>query len=112
MKALSKSRCVQRRHIRRAKTERAVLSLLNHPFIAKMHYAFQVKLWLVKCIRSHCDLSRLSPQDAGTLFFVLDFCAGGELFFHLSRLKCFSEPMARFYAAEVRWINTSLFGNL
>lgn len=54
--------------------------MVDHPFIARMHSAF---------------------QDHSTLFFVLDYCAGGELFFHLSRLKCFTEPMARFYAAEI-----------
>ncbi len=32
---------------------------------------------------------------------MLDYCAGGELFFHLSRLKKFPEPMARFYTAEI-----------
>ena len=26
-------------------------------------------------------------QDQSTLFFVLEYCAGGELFFHISRLK-------------------------
>lgn len=57
-----------------------MLSMVDHPFIARMHSAF---------------------QDHSTLFFVLDYCAGGELFFHLSRLKCFTEPMARFYAAEI-----------
>jgi serine/threonine protein kinase len=35
------------------------------------------------------------------LYFVLDYCAGGELFFHLSRFKKFPENMARFYAAEI-----------
>lgn len=32
---------------------------------------------------------------------VLDFCAGGELFFHLSRMGKFSEEQARFYAAQI-----------
>ena len=32
---------------------------------------------------------------------MLDYCAGGELFFHLSRFKKFPENMARFYAAEI-----------
>lgn len=35
------------------------------------------------------------------LHFVLDFCAGGELFFHLSRHKRFPESVALFYVAEV-----------
>jgi serine/threonine protein kinase len=32
---------------------------------------------------------------------VTDFCAGGELFFHLKRLRRFSEGMVRFYAAQI-----------
>jgi serum/glucocorticoid-regulated kinase 2 len=32
---------------------------------------------------------------------VLDYAAGGELFFHLSRLKKFPEATARFYCAEL-----------
>ena len=34
-------------------------------------------------------------QDQSTLFFVLDYCAGGELFFHLSRLKVRVNPKSR-----------------
>jgi serine/threonine protein kinase len=40
-------------------------------------------------------------QSESKLFFVLDFCAGGELFFHLSRMKKFSESWTRFYCAEI-----------
>ena len=32
---------------------------------------------------------------------MLDYCAGGELFFHLGRAGRFSEHRARFYAAEL-----------
>jgi len=32
---------------------------------------------------------------------VLDYVNGGELFFHLQKEKRFSEPRARFYAAEI-----------
>ena len=31
----------------------------------------------------------------------MDLCTGGEVFFHLSRLKSFSENQARFYFAEI-----------
>jgi hypothetical protein len=32
---------------------------------------------------------------------VLDYCAGGELFFHLGREGRFSEDRARFYSAQI-----------
>ena len=34
------------------------------------------------------------------LYFVLDYCPGGELFFHLSRMGKFNESMARFYTVS------------
>ena len=40
-------------------------------------------------------------QTTEKLFLVLDYCPGGELFFHLSRYRRFQEPVARFYAAEL-----------
>ena len=35
------------------------------------------------------------------LYFVLDYCSGGELFFHLGRVGEFRESTARFYTAEI-----------
>ena len=32
---------------------------------------------------------------------MLDYCPGGELFFHLSRYKRFPEGVVRYYAAEL-----------
>ena len=46
----------------------------------KLHYAFQT--------------------DA-KLYFVMDFCNGGELFYHLRKDCKFSEKRARFYAAQL-----------
>mmetsp|Transcript_9051 Transcript_9051/g.19293 ORF Transcript_9051/g.19293 Transcript_9051/m.19293 type:complete len:978 (-) Transcript_9051:1439-4372(-) len=80
MKILRKSHLVRRRQIERTKTERKVLSKLDHPFIMKLYYAF---------------------QNNEKLYLVLDYCPGGELFFHLSRYRRFQEPVARFYAAEL-----------
>ena len=53
---------------------------ITHPFVVKLHYAFQ------------------SPES---LYFVTDFLNGGELFFHLCNEIRFSEDRARFYAAEI-----------
>ena len=62
------------------KTERNVLGYVNHPFIVGLKMAF---------------------QSRDKLYFVLDYCAGGELFFHLSKVGKFSESRAAFYAAEI-----------
>lgn len=80
MKILRKVHLVKRRQIERTRTERKVLSVVDHPFIMKLHYAFQTE---------------------DKLYLVLDYCPGGELFFHLSRFRRFPERVARFYSAEL-----------
>mmetsp|Transcript_4505 Transcript_4505/g.6376 ORF Transcript_4505/g.6376 Transcript_4505/m.6376 type:complete len:701 (-) Transcript_4505:13-2115(-) len=80
MKVLRKTHLLKRKQIERTRTERKVLSILNHTFIMKLYYAFQTE---------------------DKLYLVLDYCAGGELFFHLSRLRRFPEDMTRFYTAEL-----------
>ncbi|ETO30835.1 serine/threonine-protein kinase Sgk2 isoform beta [Reticulomyxa filosa] len=44
---------------------------------------------------------RYAFQTEAKLYFVLDFYQGGELFFHLRKVKRFTEPQARFLVAEV-----------
>jgi len=80
MKVLTKSHVKQRRQVEHTRTERRVLGQLRHPFIVALYYAF---------------------QTSEKLYFVLDYCPGGELFFHLTRMKRLPEHMARFYAAEI-----------
>lgn len=77
---LSKPNIVKRKQVEHTNTERRVLGTINHPFIVKLHYAFQTN---------------------DKLYFVLDYAAGGELFYHLSRMKKFPEHMSRFYTAEM-----------
>jgi serum/glucocorticoid-regulated kinase 3 len=80
MKVLSKPNIIKRKQVEHTRTERRILGSINHPFIVKLHYAFQTEK---------------------KLFLVLDYAAGGELFYHLSRMKKFPEHMAKFYAAEI-----------
>ena len=77
IKMLKKDYIERRNQILHTKTERNILARVNHPFIVKLKYAFH------------------NPKK---LYFVLEFCAGGELFFHLSRAQRFVEPRAKFYA--------------
>uniref|UniRef100_A0A6B2L9X3 Protein kinase domain-containing protein n=1 Tax=Arcella intermedia TaxID=1963864 RepID=A0A6B2L9X3_9EUKA len=80
MKILKKSVIVQRGEIEHTKTERSVMSKIAHPFLVKLHWSFQ------------------TPDN---LYFIMDFVNGGELFYHLSKEKRFSEDRAKFYAAEI-----------
>jgi len=63
--------------------ERNVLALLNnysHPFILGLMFAF---------------------HTPAKLYYVLNFCNGGDLYYLLSRCKKFKESQARFYSGEV-----------
>lgn len=60
--------------------EKSILQTINHPFIVKLHYAFQTK---------------------DRLYLVLDLLSGGELFFHLGEVGTFDEYRAKFYTAEI-----------
>ena len=57
-------------------SERVLLSKLKHPFLVNMHYAF---------------------QDNDNLYLVMDLLSGGDLRFHISRHKKFSEEQTRFF---------------
>lgn len=80
MKMLRKEHIVKRNQVEHTQTERSVLETVKHPFIVNLICAFQ------------------TPKK---LHFVLEYCAGGELFFHLSRAGRFSEGRCKFYASEI-----------
>ena len=80
MKMLRKEHVIKRNQVEFTRTERNVLGSVQHPFIVELVYAFQ------------------TPKK---LYFILEFCPGGELFFHLSRAGRFSETRCRFYIQEI-----------
>jgi len=80
MKILKKSVIAARGEVEHTRTEKSVLSKLNHPFLAKLHWSF---------------------QSEEHLYLVMDFVNGGELFHHLVIEKRFTEERAKFYAAEI-----------
>ena len=80
MKALRKEHLIKRNQVEHTKTERRVLEVVDSPFIVKLRYAFQ------------------NPKK---LYFLLDYCPGGELFFHLQKAGRFDEERGRFYAAQI-----------
>ena len=77
MKVLKKDELRRRNQIEHTKTERRVLEHTKHPYIVRLKYAF---------------------RSANKLYLVLEYCPGGELFFHLQGGP-FEESRAKFYAA-------------
>ena len=80
MKILNKQQLRELNQIAHAQTERRLLEVLDHPFIVKLRFAFQTRK---------------------SLYLVMDYCPGGELYFHLTRSGPFQEHKARFYAAQI-----------
>ncbi|KAI4722308.1 Pkinase-domain-containing protein [Aureobasidium sp. EXF-10727] len=75
---LSVIRLKQVEHVR---NERNVLAAVaGHPFITTMVASF---------------------QDQDTLYMLLDYCPGGEVFSYLRRARRFNESTSQFYAAEI-----------
>ena len=73
---MSKLKVLDKKSEKSINTEREFLSKLHNSFIVNMHYAF---------------------QDAENLYLVMDLMPGGDLRFHLSRHKRFSEEQTRFF---------------
>ena len=46
------------------------------------------------------------------MYFVLEFCPGGELFFHLSRIGNFDEKVTKFYCTQMLLAIQHLHKNL
>jgi len=82
MKVLTKQEMIKRNKIKRVLTEREILATADHPFIVTLYWSF---------------------QSSDSLYFVMDYCAGGEFFRMLQKQpgKCLAEDHVRFYAAEV-----------
>ncbi|CAF0906155.1 unnamed protein product [Adineta ricciae] len=79
MKVLTKA-SLKVRDRQRTKMERDILAQISHPFIVKLHYAYQTQ---------------------GKVYLVLDFLRGGDLFTRLSKEVMFTERDVQFYLAEL-----------
>jgi protein-serine/threonine kinase len=80
MKILKKKAMIKRKQVTHIKAERKIMELIDHPFIIKLIYAFQ------------------TPQK---LYMVMDYCPGGELFYHIQRVERFNEEAVKFYGAQL-----------
>ena len=80
MKTLRKAALIKRNQLAHTSTERTILQSIHCPFLVHLIFAFQT-------------------QDK--LYMVLDYMAGGELFFWLKKDRKFSENRVRLYTAEI-----------
>eukprot|EP00347_Sterkiella_histriomuscorum_P014911 403359044 len=80
MKIINKEMIKKRGKIKQIMTERNILLKSKHPYIIQLEEAFQSKY--------HLHL-------------VLEFCPGGELFYHLQLRGRFSEAQTRFISAQI-----------
>ncbi|KAI6182161.1 Ribosomal protein S6 kinase alpha-6 isoform X2 [Aphelenchoides bicaudatus] len=78
MKVLKKA-ALKPKDRERSRTERDVLVKMTHPFIVKLHYAFQTD---------------------SKFYLVMDFLRGGDLFTRMSN-ESFTEETAKFYVGEI-----------
>jgi len=82
MKILDKHEMIKRNKVKRVLTEREILATSSHPFIVTLYWSF---------------------QSTDKLYFIMDYCGGGEFFRMLQRQhgKCLPEDSVRFYSSEV-----------
>ncbi|KAF2114142.1 kinase-like domain-containing protein [Lophiotrema nucula] len=81
LKILRKVDVIRLKQVEHVRNERNVLAgVAGHPFITTMVASF---------------------QDHDSLYMLLDYCPGGEVFSYLRRARRFNEPTSQFYAAEI-----------
>ncbi len=80
MKVLKKHQVFKQNLKRYVRAERDILTIMNHPFIVKLNFAF---------------------QDNKRLYMLLDYCPGGDLGQIMLKSKRMQENYVRIYAAEI-----------
>lgn len=77
---MSKLKVLDKKSERSIKYEKHLLSHMQHPFIINMHYAF---------------------QDYENLYLVMDLLTGGDLRYHISRNRKFTEEQTSNFFQKV-----------
>ena len=76
MKEMNKAKIIDKKSDKSVKSERDLLSKLNHPFIINMHYSF---------------------QDTDNLYLIMDLLTGGDLRYHICKKRYFTEDQTKFF---------------
>ena len=76
MKEMNKAKIIDKKSEKSVKSERDLLSKLNHPFIINMHFSF---------------------QDSDNLYLVMDLLTGGDLRYHICKKRYFTEEQSKFF---------------
>ena len=76
MKEMEKTRVINKRSVQSVMNERRLLAMIKHPFIVNMQFAY---------------------QDREKLYLVMDLMPGGDLRYHVSRQKRFTESQTKFF---------------
>ena len=87
LKEMSKVKIIDKKCESSIKTEREILSKLNHPFIVNMYFAF---------------------QDFDTLYLVLDLLTGGDLRYHL----CTYDKFPYETSSKIKYIKYRIFHSM
>lgn len=80
MKKMRKSQVILQNHMAHVMAERDILAEADNEWIVKLYYSF---------------------QDEHYLFFILEYCPGGDMMNLLINKRVFPENWARFYIAEI-----------
>lgn len=81
LKILRKADVIKLKQVEHVRNERKTLAAVSgHPFVTTLIASF---------------------SDAESLYMLLDYCPGGEIFSYLRRARRFNEPTSKFYAAEI-----------
>lgn len=80
LKSIKKSKLKEPKHIEHIKLERKILETLDHPFIVSLKFAF---------------------QTTSKLYLAMEFCNGGELFYHIRKKGKLEIKDAKFYLAQI-----------
>jgi len=78
MKEMSKSKVITKRSVNSVMNERHLLSTLKHPSLVNMMHAF---------------------QDRENLYLIMELMPGGDLRYHISKKRRFSEEQTKFFVA-------------